>query len=371
MPMQNMNSGGGNDAASGFIGGAQARQEMVMKAADLEKQQYELEQQKQQNFIAKNDKILEDVQGLRVVPEGAAKEMMKNRIKLNAKTMNIPIDDAVVEMMGNPDNHVEMGLLLNQISELKTKPDQLAAAYQQLGGLYLDPVKAQLGLHSLREKAILAKLAHEPKEKKPGGDLTPAQEVVDKKFGADYADYKTMGGEESLSHNLQALEDVRDQLKDSGGTGGPTNMLWKGAREKVNPKAVAMQEKVEKIITQSLRQTFGPQFTEREGQNFIDRSYNINLSPAENVKKLNDAISELKDKAQAKASAAKYYEANGTLKRYVDKQNPVAVAKNRSQTARQKLMDMGMSAEDINARVAAAKESKKKQLQDSTAKTAE
>lgn len=84
-------------------------------------------------------------------------------------------------------------------------------------------------------------------------------------------------------------------------------------RQSVAPKSIPAQQQVEQSIQKTLRQTLGAQFTEKEGERFLARGYDPRLSPAQNAKKLRDAISQLKQMADAKQKAAEYYETHGTL----------------------------------------------------------
>ena len=80
------------------------------------------------------------------------------------------------------------------------------------------------------------------------------------------------------------------------------------------PEATAVRENVESVIQQSLRETLGAQFTEKEAERLIKRSFNTSLSEEENAKRLGTTIRALEGGMQAKDDAARFFDENGTLK---------------------------------------------------------
>ena len=66
-------------------------------------------------------------------------------------------------------------------------------------------------------------------------------------------------------------------------------------------------------MQRNLRLILGAQFTEKEGQRLIARAYNPSLSEQENAKRVRNLIKQMQSAAEAKASAARYFEENGTL----------------------------------------------------------
>lgn len=143
---------------------------------------------------------------------------------------------------------------------------------------------------------------------------TPAQVAVDRSFAKDYADYVAGGGYSDVQKQIQSLEEIADMLEGGEKMTGPiVGRLPDIFRQSVAPKSIPAQQQVEQSIQKTLRQTLGAQFTEKEGERFLARGYDPRLSPEQNAKKLRDAISQLKQMADAKQKAAEYYEANGTL----------------------------------------------------------
>lgn len=143
-----------------------------------------------------------------------------------------------------------------------------------------------------------------------------AVEAVDKAYAKDYNDYILQGGYASLDKNIKILEDAQKKLKDPDGpnlTGAGLGLVPDFIRRFTAPESIAVRDRVESVIQQSLRQILGAQFTEKEAERLIQRSYNEGLDEKENAKRLKETIGELRTMADAKEEAAKYFEEKGTL----------------------------------------------------------
>lgn len=116
---------------------------------------------------------------------------------------------------------------------------------------------------------------------------------------------------------IQNLEEVKTMLESSDDiTGGFIGALPTGVRERVYPKSIEAQERVESVIQRGLRETLGAQFTEKEGERLIKRAYNPNLSEEENLKRVNRLLATMKIAIQKKNDAVAYYNEKGTLAGY-------------------------------------------------------
>lgn len=154
------------------------------------------------------------------------------------------------------------------------------------------------------------------KASKPGANASEAQKTIDREFGKDYADWKLKGGYADTASQLQNLRGVQKQLTAKNGpnvTGPMLSMLPDAVRSRVLPKSTAMQQSVEESVQRTLRQTLGPQFTEKEGALFMQRGFDPRLSETENAKKTAKMIDRLDAMVKAKEAAAAYYEAHGTM----------------------------------------------------------
>lgn len=178
------------------------------------------------------------------------------------------------------------------------------------------------------------------KESGESAGLTKGQEATDKEFGKDYADFTAGGGYSTIKANLGKLKDITEQLKGSELTG---SLFEKFAPEAVadykrgifNEEAQAVKDTVEQVIQQSLRETLGAQFTEKEAARLIDRSFNRKLSPEKNIERLNATIQEIDSMASQREASGKYFEEHGTLKGFKAAENIGSSAQPSTQTPAQ------------------------------------
>lgn len=140
--------------------------------------------------------------------------------------------------------------------------------------------------------------------------VAPGQAALDREFAKTYQQYVASGGYSKTQENLNNLQPVLAKLDQMKGTGN-IGIMPKAMRDVFFKESAAMQENVEKVITETLRQTFGPQFTEREGRDFINRSYNPKQSPQENATRLRSVISDILTRSKQIEDSAKYFESNG------------------------------------------------------------
>lgn len=147
--------------------------------------------------------------------------------------------------------------------------------------------------------------------------LTEAQKAVDRAYGKDYAAYIAGGGYAKTSTQLGTLKNVVNRLQ--SGKENLSGPILSMAPERTRMKSVAVQQEIEKTIQSSLRETLGAQFTEKEGENLMKRSFDPRLSEKENAKRVSTIIGELEMMARAKNEAANYYQKNGTMVGYTGK----------------------------------------------------
>lgn len=153
----------------------------------------------------------------------------------------------------------------------------------------------------------------------PSAMFTPGERAADTKFGGEYADFTAGGGVEGAKKNLGLLEGVQKQLEAEGDKA--PNMLERGVqylpdslRTFLTPKIKQQEDQVRTAIQSSLRQTLGAQFTEKEGEGLMRRSYDPRLSPQQNLQKMAPEVNALKQQLAQKARSSQYFEKHGTLK---------------------------------------------------------
>jgi len=150
--------------------------------------------------------------------------------------------------------------------------------------------------------------------------LTPAESKVDQWFAKEYSEYVAAGGFADPLRQLDQLDDAADKLTKTDGASGPlVGLLPKAVRDVVSPEGAALQDQVHEVIQRSLRPLLGAQFTEKEGEMLLNRSFNPRQSEAENRVRIQRLATSLRNMANAKLQAIKYYEENGTLRGFKGK----------------------------------------------------
>jgi type II secretory pathway pseudopilin PulG len=165
------------------------------------------------------------------------------------------------------------------------------------------------------------------KPQTPDAGSTDAQKAVDKKFAEDYNEYVVQGGYSSTEKNLFQLKDAYKKLTgqdyDTGAkvkgkvatASGPfAGMTPKVIADVVTPEGSAIQDQVLEAVQPNLRLILGPQFTAKEGEGILERSFNRRQTPEENARRVSRLINQIEKAARAKSEAGRYYEKHGTLK---------------------------------------------------------
>ncbi len=173
-----------------------------------------------------------------------------------------------------------------------------------------------------RERLEESKKARQAKATETKKSPSKGVEQLDKEFAKNYQEFRFGGGYAGVKKNLDQLKDVVGKLKQKGDITG----TWS---EKFLPESVAdrlravgredaqdVKDTVEQVIQQSLRQTLGAQFTEKEASRLIERSYNPKLSDEKNIERLEKTIEQLDQMAREKDEAGRYFEKQGTLEGY-------------------------------------------------------
>lgn len=179
-------------------------------------------------------------------------------------------------------------------------------------------------------RAIQARKASKGSQGKTDLELTPAQKKVDEKFAEDYLAFNARGGMGDVEKNLAQLKSVEAQLagivgfrdnpegyakfKDLDLTGDVKGIVPDKVLELFNEEAIAAKEEVQEVAQRNLRLVLGGQFSEREGEQLINRAYNDALDEGENLKRVRRLIDQISKAAESKLSASRYYDQHGTLK---------------------------------------------------------
>ncbi len=172
--------------------------------------------------------------------------------------------------------------------------------------------QAALAGQAQAARAAAAKILAEGKEKHK--DLSKGEKKVDETFAKEYASFVAAGGSSTAKKNITDLKEAIEVLKTSDEVSGPIiGLMPKIVRDIVVPEGASAQERIELVIQQSLRRILGAQFTEKEGQRLMERTFNPRLSEEENLRRAQSLLNQLEQAAEAKQAAVDYYEENKTL----------------------------------------------------------
>ena len=146
--------------------------------------------------------------------------------------------------------------------------------------------------------------------------LTPAQQRVDELFAANISAFRFAGGQTASLSRAKELDEIIAALE-SAEPGQITGQVLSLTPRRARPDvSVNTQDRVEKLITEGLRQTLGAQFTESEAAAFIARSYNIMLPESVNADRLKRVRAAMRQTTDAMVSAGVYYDKKGSLQGY-------------------------------------------------------
>jgi hypothetical protein len=156
---------------------------------------------------------------------------------------------------------------------------------------------------------------------------TAAQTAVDQAFGKDYADWNAGGGYSAVQKTQKQLEEQITRLgksdnisgpwigalSDVGSGGGLTGALAGWGQRTLYPESIDTRQQIEEAIQTNLRRVLGSQYTEKEGENLLRRTFDPGLDEGVNMRRAQQVLEQLNSMAQAKDAAAKHYEQHGTL----------------------------------------------------------
>lgn len=147
---------------------------------------------------------------------------------------------------------------------------------------------------------------------KPGKDV--AGETLDRTFAKDYEQYITMGGKSGLMQKLATLKNARDKLEKINPPPRAAGAFGEAGMDFFAPEYAEIMSNVRGAIQETLRQTLGSQFTEREGEQILSRSFNPRQTKEANLRNLDREIQNIVGRAKAKQKAVDYFEKNSSMR---------------------------------------------------------
>lgn len=146
---------------------------------------------------------------------------------------------------------------------------------------------------------------------------TVGETALDKKFAQTYESFIVSGGAAKARRNLAAVGEVVKNLDKTDKASGPLiGSIPKWARDIVAPEGSKLQDSLESVVQQTLKDTLGGQFAALEAKELLARAYNPRLSESENKKRSQAVLDELRAAVDSKVEAARYFEDHGSLRGY-------------------------------------------------------
>ena len=138
----------------------------------------------------------------------------------------------------------------------------------------------------------------------------------DEAFARDYGKYVSEGTEAKnfdLLNKLDILINDAEKNLSEGLDEQLIGILPGGIRDVIDPEDKAIEDRLKAVAQKSLRETLGPQFTEKEGKMILDRAYNPAQPKSENLRRMKELTNSMRQHATAKKSAMDYFAENGTI----------------------------------------------------------
>jgi hypothetical protein len=164
---------------------------------------------------------------------------------------------------------------------------------------------------------------------KPGDFMTPGQTAVDQEFGKNIRDIRAAGSTGAVKTAAQVNKAI--QLLESGDITGLrqgliANTLPSFVSGYLQPGTTIAQSAIRESVAESLRQTLGSQFTEKEGVNLMERAFDPTLDEKENIRRAKLLLNQLTENANVNQSMLDYWDThNGSLVGYSGPTNSVDV----------------------------------------------
>lgn len=175
-------------------------------------------------------------------------------------------------------------------------------------------VEAEIRRANAEAQAAQAQANRLIAESNAGARLTPGQQAADQAFAKDYAAWTAGGGMAGLESKLRVLDEALETIEASDTITGPVfGRLPKFIQQMVNPDSQDVRADVERAIQETLRQTLGAQFTQKEGEGILARTFDPTQNEESNARRMRNLIRELRSSGAAKDSASRYFEQHGTI----------------------------------------------------------
>lgn len=129
-------------------------------------------------------------------------------------------------------------------------------------------------------------------------------------------DLRGLGGS---IQQINVLKGVLDALQSGEVETGVTKGLlpdWALLLTENNARSLQARNEIAGIVQQTLRETLGAQFTEKEGENLLRRAWDLRQPTEVNIKNTRRLLEKAMSFSEEKMKQLQYFQTNGTLKGY-------------------------------------------------------
>jgi hypothetical protein len=168
------------------------------------------------------------------------------------------------------------------------------------------------------EELLKLRLANQKALKESGLPvLTEGEQVIDELTAKEYSEYVNLGGKSAVQSKIKKLNKAIQDLEGSDDLNSwLTGVLPESMKALFNEKGLSVQQAVESVIQENLRETLGAQFAQKEGEMFMARGYDDRLSDEVNIERVKSLLKEIEDRASARTQTFDYFKKNKTMKGY-------------------------------------------------------
>ncbi len=297
----------------------------TLAAADVQKKKQALmDGQKKWEQLTKDRDFYLTQAGNKGLPSRIRKMYLNSGVKID-KTLNpnsplMPVDDFddVVADALNAWGVIDADDRIAPKDKLKRKYEIVSNIHRETGDMEQTKFFTEM-IKQAQEQATKV-----PEAPKP----TKGEEAADVAFAKDYNDYVAQGGEAGAASNLQRLDNALKRLEGIAFDKGPkgekvpkealglrlSGALPESIRGVVTPKYKSIEQDIRTNVLGLLRQTLGPQFTEKEGERIFTQTFDASLPPAANLERARLLRDSLAKQVDAKNKAIKEFEKTGSIK---------------------------------------------------------
>jgi|SRR5215831_435926 len=205
---------------------------------------------------------------------------------------------------------------LEQFKSMEPTPGSVPDLERQKNAGNFGPVDASGKLVNAADQAMYDASVKKATFVSPTQFMTPAQSETDRLAAKEVQDWKTVGGPNAAKAITQVEQAIgileKGKKGQAGGWVSPTGS-WAGLTEFatpewvqriVNPQGKIAQDAIRETIATTLRPILGPQFTEQEGENLMNRAFSTSADMGENIRRAKLLLGNIKAITASKQAQA-------------------------------------------------------------------